>query len=150
VQGTGEVLSGDLPERRTHRLEHCREVIDAGDCCAELDDIALVHACQVVQVDRRVRRDTGEQSGGLASVWEQGGAGQRMRAAAGPAERDELRGSNRLQDDLSIGSGICDAAAWLCARLPIPRTGIAHRAYTERGRGFSEGTEDQVRNLHRK
>ena len=92
AQGVGDVVGGGREERRrvaprAARVSASRPVHRGG----ELRDVLLAHAgAEVAVVLRRAATRPTPRDRGEAAAGQQRGAGQRPRAAAGPAERDEL------------------------------------------------------------
>ena len=86
----------------------------------ELGHVLLTHAGQPVQTRCPIGGDAGDHQhrGGGA---EPGGAGQGMRATAGPARDQAALGADRGEDGGGVGRDVHDAAAGLAGGVPVPR-----------------------------
>jgi hypothetical protein len=130
----GQHLAGEFLHQRRDRLQQRADLLFSRQRCIELVHVVLGHAAQPGEPAGMVRSDTRQGGGGHAAVSEQAGARQRMRPAAGPADRHELPDAERIQDRRHVGGRAGDLPAGLRCRAAVTGPGVQNRAQAARAR----------------
>ncbi len=97
AKGGDDLLALDRAERGRLLLEERRQRVGALHGEAELLDVLRSHPGQEVQALDAVGGDAGDRGGRQAAARQQRGAGERVRAAAGEADRHKLAGPERVE-----------------------------------------------------
>jgi hypothetical protein len=94
----GHILAGHGAQRGRLAVEEGGQLGLAAQRRAELRDVLRTHARHPVQAGGQVGRDPGDRRRRQAAAGQGRGTGQRVRAAAGPARRDEAARAEVVQD----------------------------------------------------
>ena len=106
AQHRGHLGAGDGTERRRLAVEELGQRGGPAHRGRELLDVLRAHARGEVQSRRVERGGPGDRGGRQAPSGQQGGAGQRVRAAARPARRDERVQPERVEHVGDVGGHV--------------------------------------------